>query len=229
MLSTYQYRDEGVTVEMWRSGDALRPYFHDVRMVVHNKAMFPDLQGFNIVDREALSFVHFPIRDCGITDDERVLELSRTLVKAISEGQVIYLHCWGGHGRTGTLVCIMLHLMYSVSRDPAGCISTFDNSFLSYSFTHSIQLYCSCSSSCAAAGLSGGDVEVPASPRPEEVSCGGGQSSNTDTEGPGDPCDTQIDDSDPLPQTHAFGSVFPHWVCAALHPDGPGGSAVPTL
>lgn len=84
-------------------------------MVVHNKAMFPDLQGFNIVDREALSFVHFPIRDCGITDDERVLELSRTLVKAISEGEIIYLHCWGGHGRTGTLVCIMLHLMYSVN------------------------------------------------------------------------------------------------------------------
>lgn len=109
-----QYRDEGVTVDMWRSGNALRPYFHDVRMVVYNKAMFPDLHGFNIVDREALSFVHFPIRDCGITDDERVLELSRTLVKAISEGEVIYLHCWGGHGRTGTLVCIMLHLMYSV-------------------------------------------------------------------------------------------------------------------
>ena len=100
---------------MWRSGLALRPYFHDVRMVVHNKAMFPDLQGFNIVDRDALSFVHFPIRDCGITDDERVLELSRTLVKAISEGEIIYLHCWGGHGRTGTLVCIMLHLMYSVN------------------------------------------------------------------------------------------------------------------
>jgi hypothetical protein len=109
-----EYREEGVTVEMWRSGNALRPYFHDVRMVVHNKAMIPDLQGFDIVDREALSFVHFPIRDCGVTDDERVLELARNLVKAISEGEVIYLHCWGGHGRTGTLVCIMLHLMYSL-------------------------------------------------------------------------------------------------------------------
>ena len=101
-------------MEMWRSGNALRPYFHDVRMVVYNKAMFPDLQAYSIVDKEALSFIHFPIRDCGITDDERVLELARTLVKAIAEGEVIYLHCWGGHGRTGTLVCIMLHLMYSV-------------------------------------------------------------------------------------------------------------------
>lgn len=61
-----------------------------------------------------LSFVHFPIRDCGITDDGRVLELARLLVKAIAEGECIYLHCWGGHGRTGTLVCIMLHLMYGM-------------------------------------------------------------------------------------------------------------------
>jgi hypothetical protein len=50
--------------------------------------MFPDLQGFDIVETEALSFVHFPIRDCGITDDERVLELARNLVKAISEKEV---------------------------------------------------------------------------------------------------------------------------------------------
>jgi protein-tyrosine phosphatase len=102
---------------MWRSGHALRPYFRDVQMLVRNKAMFPDLQGYNIVDEDDLTFVHFPIRDCGVTDDGRVLELARSLVQAISEGEVIYLHCWGGHGRTGTLVCIMLHLMYGVSVD----------------------------------------------------------------------------------------------------------------
>jgi protein-tyrosine phosphatase len=77
--------------------------------------MFPDLQGFNIVDEVNLTFIHFPIRDCGVTDDGRVLELARNLVQCISQGEVIYLHCWGGHGRTGTLVCIMLHLMYGVS------------------------------------------------------------------------------------------------------------------
>ena len=27
----------------------------------------------------------------------------------------MYLHCWGGHGRTGTIVCIMLHMMYGLS------------------------------------------------------------------------------------------------------------------
>ena len=109
-----EYQDEGITEEMWRSGQALRPYFRDVKTVVRNKAMFPDLQGFDIVDVERLRFVHFPIRDCNITDDDRVLELAQSLVRSVSEGEVIYLHCWGGHGRTGTLVCIMMHLMYAV-------------------------------------------------------------------------------------------------------------------
>ena len=61
-----------------------------------------------------MSFVHFPIKDCGITDDIGVLQLCVDLVRAISEGQVLYVHCWGGHGRTGTIVSIMLHLMSGV-------------------------------------------------------------------------------------------------------------------
>jgi hypothetical protein len=44
-----------------------------------------------------------------------VVALAQKLVRDIAEGQVIYLHCWGGHGRTGTVVCIMLHLLYGVS------------------------------------------------------------------------------------------------------------------
>jgi hypothetical protein len=107
-----EYREHGVTEAMWRSGQALRPYFHDVRSIVKKKALIPSLRNYPVVDEEDLNFVHFPIRDCGITDDDGVLELARSLVKSIAEGEVIYLHCWGGHGRTGTLVCIMLHLMY---------------------------------------------------------------------------------------------------------------------
>lgn len=101
---------------MWRSGQALRPYFDDVAAIVKHKASIPTLRQHigRIVDYDELAFVHFPIRDCGITDDDRVLELARELVKDIAERKIIYLHCWGGHGRTGTLVCIMLHLMYGL-------------------------------------------------------------------------------------------------------------------
>lgn len=101
---------------MWRNGQGLRPYFEDIKIIVKD----PD--GFELVAEEgcrlapSVSFVHFPIKDCGITDDDRVIDLSRSLVKALAQGDIIYLHCWGGHGRTGTIVSIMLHLMYNVRK-----------------------------------------------------------------------------------------------------------------
>lgn len=110
-----EYREHGVTEAMWRSGQALRPYFDDVRSIVKKKHLIPCLTGYDVVSEQRLCFTHFPIRDCSVTDDDRVLELARSLVRSIAEGHVLYLHCWGGHGRTGTLVCIMLHLMYGMS------------------------------------------------------------------------------------------------------------------
>jgi hypothetical protein len=109
-----EYRAHGITEAMWRNGLALRPYYEDVVEIVNNKSKIDALKGYNIVDPDKLSFVHFPIRDCDITDDDRVIEVAKSLVKAIGEGEKLYLHCWGGHGRTGTLVSIMLHLMYKL-------------------------------------------------------------------------------------------------------------------
>ena len=100
---------------MWRAGGALRPYFLDVQEIVSQKDVIAEFEGFHIVDINNLTFDHCPIIDCGVTDDSKVLALAQKLVKDISEGQVLYLHCWGGHGRTGTVVCIMLHIMYGVS------------------------------------------------------------------------------------------------------------------
>lgn len=78
--------------ELWRSGLALRPYFNDVQYLVKNKANFPNIANHDIVSESELSFDHCPIVDCGITDDSKVLDLSRKLVKELSTGQTIYLH-----------------------------------------------------------------------------------------------------------------------------------------
>jgi len=108
-----QYRAD-VTENEWRHGSALRPYFDDVKRIVADKQHFmPDLMDI-VVSSEQLKFAHCPIVDCGVTDDDRVLALAMELVQDIINGEVLYLHCWGGHGRTGTVVCIMLHLMYEV-------------------------------------------------------------------------------------------------------------------
>lgn len=45
--------------------------------------------------------------------------LAVDLVERCARGEVIYLHCWGGHGRTGSVVCIMEHLMYGLSATEA--------------------------------------------------------------------------------------------------------------
>ncbi len=113
-----EYRP-GVSEDLWRTGMALRPYYEDVEHIVKNKRYIPQLRdNFDaIVDFPNLSFEHCPIVDCGVTDDSKVLELSRKLVSEIAQGERIYLHCWGGHGRTGTVVSIMLHLMYGVSHN----------------------------------------------------------------------------------------------------------------
>jgi hypothetical protein len=48
-----------------------------------------------------------------------VLKLARHLVEMVQRGHRLYLHCWGGHGRTGTVVCIMLYLIYGLSAPDA--------------------------------------------------------------------------------------------------------------
>lgn len=112
--------------EQWRAGKGLRPYFQDVKHIVQNKTIYFPNCSEPIVDIQNLSFDHLPIVDCGVTDDDRVLQLCRKLVLDITKGEVIYLHCWGGHGRTGTVVSIMLHLMYGVS--PCGVEMSLFNS-----------------------------------------------------------------------------------------------------
>lgn len=109
-----------VTEAAWKSGAALRPYFEDVKRLVREKAKYPNLANDPIVvDEVNLKFEHCPIVDCGVTDDDVVLHLAEELVGDISRGEVIYLHCWGGHGRTGTVVSIMLHLMYGLNAKEA--------------------------------------------------------------------------------------------------------------
>lgn len=49
----------------------------------------------------------------------KVLHLAAKLAARVARGEVLYLHCWGGHGRTGTVVSIMLHLMYGLCADVA--------------------------------------------------------------------------------------------------------------
>jgi len=45
-----------------------------------------------------------PIRDGGIPTPEAMAHILDTIDKALEEGHTVYVHCWGGVGRTGTVV-----------------------------------------------------------------------------------------------------------------------------
>lgn len=51
--------------------------------------------------------LRFPIRDLDIPTRERMVEILAALDAAVERG-VVYLHCWGGVGRTGTVAACRL-------------------------------------------------------------------------------------------------------------------------
>tara|TARA_A100001015_G_scaffold256891_1_gene299171 strand:+ start:704 stop:871 length:168 start_codon:yes stop_codon:yes gene_type:complete len=48
--------------------------------------MFSALSGYDIVDEKNLKFIHFPIKDCDVTDDDRVMDLAMKLTGILSKG-----------------------------------------------------------------------------------------------------------------------------------------------
>ncbi len=60
-------------------------------------------------------FINEPIEDMSITSDVKVRALCENIVKRIYKGEKVYIHCRGGHGRTGTIAAIVLYMLYKLS------------------------------------------------------------------------------------------------------------------
>jgi protein-tyrosine phosphatase len=60
-------------------------------------------------------FINEPIEDMNITSDVKVRALCENIVKKIRSGEKVYIHCRGGHGRTGTIAAIVLYMLYKLS------------------------------------------------------------------------------------------------------------------
>jgi len=94
----------------------VRPYFNDILNILAEKEKHPTL-GTGVTND--VKFYHFPIKDLHTESDEYTLSAARQVVKCLENGEVIYLHCWGGHGRTGVIVCLVLHLIFGLSYEQA--------------------------------------------------------------------------------------------------------------
>jgi hypothetical protein len=49
-----------------------------------------------------------PIRDVSVPDGERMREIQAVLDDSLAQDRPVYVHCWGGRGRTGMVVGVYL-------------------------------------------------------------------------------------------------------------------------
>lgn len=59
-------------------------------------------------------FMHCPIVDLGLPTEQQTLELCQQLEACLRAGKVVYLHCWGGRGRAGTIGACLLGKAYGL-------------------------------------------------------------------------------------------------------------------
>jgi len=55
-----------------------------------------------------VEYLHFPIVDLGTADDARLRGIVRDVAERVRAGRTVYIHCWGGRGRTGTIAACLL-------------------------------------------------------------------------------------------------------------------------
>jgi hypothetical protein len=75
----------------------------------------------NIPNNENVKRYRFPIKDGSANNDPQVLAAVASALVAMraANGGVVYVHCWGGHGRTGVVVSIILGQYLKISADMA--------------------------------------------------------------------------------------------------------------
>lgn len=83
--------DAGVNtfIDLTTPRDPLQPYEHALR---------------RIADGRRVERLSFPIRDVSITNDEHMRQILDAIDSELAADRTVYVHCWGGAGRTGIVV-----------------------------------------------------------------------------------------------------------------------------
>ncbi len=100
---------------MWESGYKIRPYIFDAHRMLKQAESNPQKRYGQMCPPSSLDFIHVPIVDCSTTNDDTIFNLALEIVRRLRSGENIYCHCWGGHGRAGTVISVVLGLLYNLS------------------------------------------------------------------------------------------------------------------
>lgn len=66
-----------------------------------------------------LQFLYEPLEDLAAPGLEHLTKVVEDLRKRVLDGEVLYLHCWGGRGRSATVAACLLSRLYSISAEEA--------------------------------------------------------------------------------------------------------------
>eukprot|EP00931_Biecheleriopsis_adriatica_P055901 TRINITY_DN33137_c0_g1_i1.p1 TRINITY_DN33137_c0_g1~~TRINITY_DN33137_c0_g1_i1.p1 ORF type:complete len:341 (-),score=72.98 TRINITY_DN33137_c0_g1_i1:311-1291(-) len=95
--------DASIPEDAWRAGMGLRPYYFDAERL----------------SKKQLQWVQLPIPDGFVAPDDVTAELVVLIAELLLSGRIVYLHCYGGHGRTGVFACLVLSYLYRISATEA--------------------------------------------------------------------------------------------------------------
>ncbi len=66
------------------------------------------------------TFHNFPIPDRKIVSDETMINYITQIQAIINQpNHIVYIHCYGGHGRTGVVIALLLGIIYNLSSQDA--------------------------------------------------------------------------------------------------------------
>jgi hypothetical protein len=78
-----------------------------------------NIKAYNPIFDKSKNFVHLPIPDMSIAEKSKVKALCENIIQRLQSGERIYLHCSGGHGRSGTIAAIVLCMIYKINPETA--------------------------------------------------------------------------------------------------------------
>ena len=67
----------------------------------------------------ATHFLHSPIIDLGLPEEEQLAQLLDELTGRLQKGEKLYIHCWGGRGRAGCVGATLLAKLYGMDANEA--------------------------------------------------------------------------------------------------------------
>ena len=91
----------------------------------------PELTEIAAAYSREISSVRLPIRDVSVPSKEAMVAILDEIDKSMQENHPVYVHCWGGRGRTGTVIgCYLARHGMAVGQEALARINFLQSALL---------------------------------------------------------------------------------------------------